>query len=123
MKDFIKGLKGGIPIGLGYLSVSFGFGIMAVRLGIGVLETIIISKNVVKINSFAFSGCTNLKTINYTGTKEEWEKIKSSDIFPSFEAFAEFFSATVTQSDTMKGIQDFLPESYKFFLEMLGAAV
>lgn len=39
------------------------------------------------------------------------------------EAFAEFYSATVTQSDSLKGIQDFLPESYQFFLEMLGAAL
>ncbi len=40
---FKKGLYHGIPIALGYLSVSFGFGIMSVRLGIGVLETVIIS--------------------------------------------------------------------------------
>lgn len=35
------------------------------------------------------------------------------------EAFAEFFSATVTQSDSLKGIRDLLPESYDFFIEML----
>ena len=40
---FKKGLYHGIPICLGYLSVSFGFGIMSVRLGIGVLETVLIS--------------------------------------------------------------------------------
>lgn len=40
---FTKGLYHGIPIALGYLSVSFGFGIMSVRLGIGVLETVMIS--------------------------------------------------------------------------------
>lgn len=40
---FKKGLYHGIPIALGYLSVSFGFGIMSVRLGIGVLEAVIIS--------------------------------------------------------------------------------
>ena len=39
------------------------------------------------------------------------------------EAFAEFFSAMVTGCDSMKGIQDFLPESYKFFEEMLGSVV
>ena len=43
-KDFILGIKDGIPIGLGYLSVSFGFGITAVRLGISVLSAFIISK-------------------------------------------------------------------------------
>ena len=40
---FKKGLYHGVPIALGYLSVSFVFGRMSVRLGIGVLETIIIS--------------------------------------------------------------------------------
>lgn len=34
--DFIKGMRHGIPIGLGYLSVSFGFGIMAVQAGLSV---------------------------------------------------------------------------------------
>ncbi len=32
--DLLKGAEHGIPIALGYLSVSFGFGIMAVRAGI-----------------------------------------------------------------------------------------
>lgn len=41
--EFISGLTAGIPIGLGYLSVSFGFGITAVRLGISVLSAFIIS--------------------------------------------------------------------------------
>ena len=42
-KDFKRGLKDGIPIALGYLSVSFGFGIMAVNSGISVLAAVIIS--------------------------------------------------------------------------------
>ncbi|MCR5202171.1 MAG: AzlC family ABC transporter permease [Lachnospiraceae bacterium] len=33
MKDYKKGLKAGIPIGLGYFSVSFTFGIMAHSMG------------------------------------------------------------------------------------------
>lgn len=37
------GLKDGIPIGLGYLSVSFGFGITAVSQGLQVLEALLIS--------------------------------------------------------------------------------
>ena len=41
--DFIKGLISGIPIGLGYLSVSFGFGILAVGLGLSVFEAFMIS--------------------------------------------------------------------------------
>ena len=41
--EFLGGMRAGIPIGLGYLSVSFGFGITAVRLGISVLNAVIIS--------------------------------------------------------------------------------
>lgn len=40
---FLQGIIDGIPIALGYVSVSFGFGILAVRLGISVLATIGIS--------------------------------------------------------------------------------
>ncbi len=42
-KQYIEGLRDGVPIGLGYLSVSFGFGITAVNLGIQVWNAIIIS--------------------------------------------------------------------------------
>ena len=41
--DFFKGMYHGIPIALGYLSVSFGFGIMAVKSGLSVLTAVIIS--------------------------------------------------------------------------------
>lgn len=37
------------------------------------------------------------------------------------EAFAEMFSAHTTQCDSLKGIQEFVPKSYAFFIEMLGA--
>lgn len=40
---FLKGMKDGIPIMLGYLSVSFGFGILAVRAGLTVLQAVGIS--------------------------------------------------------------------------------
>lgn len=40
---FGNGLRDGIPIGLGYLSVSFGFGITAVGQGLHVLEALLIS--------------------------------------------------------------------------------
>ena len=43
MKDFLKGISHGIPIALGYLSVSFGFGIKAVSSGISVLWASLIS--------------------------------------------------------------------------------
>ena len=42
-KEFITGLKSGIPIGMGYLAVSFTFGITAVLLGLNVWQTTLIS--------------------------------------------------------------------------------
>ncbi len=41
--DYLKGMYHGLPIGLGYLSVSFGFGIMAINSGLSVLEAVGIS--------------------------------------------------------------------------------
>lgn len=41
--DFMEGLSAGIPIGLGYLSVSFSFGMLAVSKKIPVLSTLLIS--------------------------------------------------------------------------------
>lgn len=41
--DFFRGFRDGIPIGLGYISVSFGFGIMAVQNGLSVLAAVMIS--------------------------------------------------------------------------------
>ena len=43
MKDFFKGLKAGIPIGIGYLSVSFAFGIMAISYGFQWWQAVLIS--------------------------------------------------------------------------------
>lgn len=43
MSDFLYGLKRGIPICLGYITVSFAFGVMATNGGISPLMTIIIS--------------------------------------------------------------------------------
>ena len=42
-ENFLKGLRSGIPIGLGYLSVSFSFGIMAVSSGLHWWQAILIS--------------------------------------------------------------------------------
>lgn len=41
--EYIEGLRGGLPIGLGYLSVSFAFGIMAIQKGLPPLAAILIS--------------------------------------------------------------------------------
>lgn len=43
MSDFKRGLKSGIPIGLGYLSVSFTFGIIAVGYGLHWWQAVLIS--------------------------------------------------------------------------------
>ena len=43
MNSFKRGLKSGIPIGLGYLSVSFTFGIMAVSYGFNWWQALLIS--------------------------------------------------------------------------------
>lgn len=41
--SFTKGMRDGIPTALGYLSVSFGFGILATSLGLSVFEAVLIS--------------------------------------------------------------------------------
>lgn len=41
--SFTKGMRDGIPTALGYLSVSFGFGILAINLGLSVFEAVLIS--------------------------------------------------------------------------------
>ncbi len=53
-KQFREGLRDGLPICLGYLSVSFAFGIFAVGSGLGVLETLLLSMtNVTSAGQFA----------------------------------------------------------------------
>lgn len=43
MNEFLRGLRAGIPIGLGYLSVSFTFGILAVSYGFLWWQAVLIS--------------------------------------------------------------------------------
>lgn len=51
---FIKGMKDGIPIALGYLAVSFTFGIMAKKAGLSILQAVILSaSNVTSAGQFA----------------------------------------------------------------------
>ena len=42
--SFTRGFKDGVPIGLGYLSVAFTFGIMAVRGGLSIAQAALISR-------------------------------------------------------------------------------
>ena len=53
-KQFRLGLKTGLPVGLGYFSVSFGFGAMAAANGIRVLDAALISlTNLTSAGQFA----------------------------------------------------------------------
>ena len=62
MKEYLKGLKGGIPICLGYISVSFAFGIMATRGGLSLLNTVLISlTNLTSAGQFAGVDIINSK--------------------------------------------------------------
>ncbi len=45
--EYLKGFKDGLPIGLGYFSVSFAFGIMAVQKGLPPIAAILISMSCV----------------------------------------------------------------------------
>ena len=42
-ESFRKGLKDGVPIGLGYFAVSFTFGMMAVADGLSIWQAVLIS--------------------------------------------------------------------------------
>ncbi len=55
MKEFFRGMKAGIPIALGYLSVSFTFGITAVSYGMTWWEAVLISMTCVT-SAGQFSG-------------------------------------------------------------------
>ncbi len=41
--NYLKGLKAGLPIGLGYLSVSITFGIMSINFGLNIWQAVLIS--------------------------------------------------------------------------------
>ena len=42
-ESFRKGMKDGVPIGLGYFAVSFTFGMMAVAGGLSIWQAVLIS--------------------------------------------------------------------------------
>lgn len=53
-KEYRAGLQGGLPVGVGYFSVSFGFGAMAAAQGIKALDAALISiTNVTSAGQFA----------------------------------------------------------------------
>ncbi len=63
-KEFLKGIRHGIPIALGYISVSFGFGILAVGLGLPVWGAVLISAT----NLTSAGQAAGVEVIAATGT-------------------------------------------------------
>ena len=54
MKDYVAGMKAGMPVCIGYFSVSFGFGTMAVAQGLSIWHAILISAtNLTSAGQFA----------------------------------------------------------------------
>ena len=54
LKDFFAGIKAGMPVCIGYFSVSFGFGAMAVAQGLSIWQAILISAtNLTSAGQFA----------------------------------------------------------------------
>jgi len=54
MKEYVAGMKAGMPVCIGYFSVSFGFGAMAIAQGLQVLHAVLISAtNLTSAGQFA----------------------------------------------------------------------
>ena len=54
MKQFLQGIKDGSPIGIGYFSVSFTFGLAAASSGLGWWEALLVSMmNMTSAGQFA----------------------------------------------------------------------
>ena len=54
IKEYREGMKAGMPVCVGYFSVSFGFGAMAVSQGLSVLHSVLISAtNLTSAGQFA----------------------------------------------------------------------
>ena len=54
LKDYARGVRRGVPVGVGYFSVSFGFGAMAASQGIRALDATLISiSNLTSAGQFA----------------------------------------------------------------------
>ena len=53
-RDFTAGIRAGIPVCVGYFSVSFGFGAMAVSMGLSIFQAVLISAtNLTSAGQFA----------------------------------------------------------------------
>lgn len=58
LREFRQGVRDGLPVGVGYFSVSFGFGAMAVSQGLKIWEAVLISlSNLTSAGQFAGLTC------------------------------------------------------------------
>ena len=70
-KIWISGIKDGIPIGLGYLAVSFAFGIQAEAIGLQPWQAALMSlTNVTSAGQFAALGMIAARIVNGRGWLE-----------------------------------------------------
>ena len=70
MKEIKRGMKNGIPIALGYLSVSFSFGAIAVSMGFSVIQAVLISLlNLTSAGQFASSNYSRSRNLFRDGNR------------------------------------------------------
>ena len=50
------------------------------------LETVVLPKSIIEIESLAFQRCDMLKTVNYTGTQEQWNSISIGEYNESLDS-------------------------------------
>jgi len=101
MKLFVKGLKAGIPIGIGYLSVSFTFGIMAISLGFSWWQAVLIS-------AFTLTSAGQLAAIGIMAVPFQYLSMLISQL--TINLRYAFMSVSLTQkvSKDFKGIKRWL---------------
>ena len=92
---FSQGVRDGIPIALGYLSVSFGFGITAVNGGLTVLEALLISMT----NLTSAGQVAGLRYCNRDGYGATYYKFKvclNESVFISKTRFNFYYKTSLT---------------------------
>ena len=101
MKSFTRGIKSGVAIGLGYLSVSFSFGILAVGFGFSWWQALLISMT-------TLTSAGQLAGINIMAASGGYIEMLISQITVNIRY--SFMSVSLSQktSDEFKGIKRWL---------------
>ena len=90
--------------GSGLTSVKIPSGVTKLEYGVFLdcedLQSVYIPKSVTSIDCGAFTRCESLKTVNYGGTKADWEKIMIDDIQEKIPEIAE--NCSIDQKDCKK---------------------